>query len=79
MVETLFICPTVRRSGMFDSQANMVRLDDQYRHDGEDLVNLAACLVLKHRGNVESLVSGNIPGGGPLAAVFRYTPTAALA
>jgi hypothetical protein len=35
--------------------------------------------VLMQRGNVESLASGNVPGGGSLPAVFRYAPTAALA
>ena len=79
VVETLFISPTVRRLGAFDPIENAVRLDDSPRHDSEDLVNLAACFVLKHRGNVESVSSGNIPGGGPMAAVFRYELTAALA
>ena len=35
-------------------------------------MNFAACLVLKNRGKVEVLLSGNIPGGGSMAAVFRY-------
>ena len=72
VVETLFICPAVRRLGVFDPHTNEVRLDKHPRSDSEDLVNLAACLVLKNRGKVEVLVSGNIPGGGSMAAVFRY-------
>ena len=74
VVETLFIGPAVRRLGAFDPQTNVVRLDDRLRNDSEDLVNLAAGLVLKHRGTVETLASGNIPGGGSMAAVFRYAP-----
>jgi Bacterial archaeo-eukaryotic release factor family 7 len=71
-VETLFICPAIRRMGGFDPHTNEVRLDEHPRSDGEDLANLAACLVLKNHGKVEVLVSGNIPGGGSMAAVFRY-------
>lgn len=76
-VETLFICPTVRRLGAFDPHTYDVREDDHPRNDSEDLVNLAACFVLKHGGKVEAVASGNIPGGGPMAAAFRYAPAAA--
>lgn len=72
IVETLFVSPTVRRPGSFDPQTTAVRLDDRTGHNSEDLVNLAVCLTLKHRGNVEVINSGNIPGGGAMAAVARY-------
>jgi hypothetical protein len=72
IVETLFVCPTVRRIGSFDPQAMAVRLDDHTGHNCEDLVNFAVCLTLKHRGNVEVIQSGNIPGGGAMAAITRY-------
>jgi hypothetical protein len=41
---------------------------------------LAAILVLDHGGDVEVVASGNIPGGGSMAATFRYVPeTASIA
>ena len=55
LVETLFICPAVRRLGAFDPHTYDVRLDDHPRNDSEDLVNLAVCFVLKHRGKVEAI------------------------
>jgi hypothetical protein len=72
-IDTLFICPTVRVMGAFDPAAMRVRYDEQPQPDSEDLVNLAACDVLKNRGAVITTDSGDIPGGGPMAAVFRYT------
>ncbi|HTQ95831.1 MAG TPA: hypothetical protein VMH89_03445 [Candidatus Acidoferrum sp.] len=79
MVETLFICPTVRRWGTFDPLAQTLHLDSGPVPGNEELVNLAVCLVLKHRGKVESIASGNIPGGGALAAAFRFMPQPAIA
>jgi hypothetical protein len=71
-VETLFVDPTAHRLGLFDRQAESVRIDDCLRHDSEDLVNLATVLVLQHGGNVTTPDSGNVPGGGPMSATLRY-------
>ena len=79
MVDTLLIYPAIHRWGRFDPQSQTTRLDPESRPDNEDLINLAVCLVLKHRGNVESITTGNIPGGGVLAAVLRYSPQPAVA
>jgi hypothetical protein len=79
MVDTLFVAPTVRRWGKFDPIAQTVRNDNGPLCDNEELINLGVSLVLKHRGAVESIVTGNIPGGGPMAAVLRYTPISTTA
>jgi hypothetical protein len=72
-VETLFIDPKLRRMGAFDAQSNDVHFDEgKPESRSEDLVNLAACLVLEHRGSVDAISSGNLPGGGTLAATLRY-------
>ncbi len=76
-VETLFISPAARPMGFFNSVTNSVHLGNQPRHDSEDLANLAAILVLEHGGKVEMIVSGHVPGGGPMAATFRYVPETA--
>ena len=79
MVDTLLIYPAIHRWGRFDSHSQTTRLDPESRPDNEELINLAVCLVLKHRGKVESIKTGNIPGGGVLAAAFRYSPQPAIA
>jgi hypothetical protein len=71
-VETLFVDAAVERTGDFDPDNLAVRIDAQPVEDGEDLVNLAATLVLRSRGVVEPVPSGNVPGGGAMAATLRY-------
>jgi len=78
MVETLFVCPAIRRWGKYDSNSQTVHLDRGPAPDNQELINLAVCLVLKHHGTVESIVSGNIPGGGSMAAVLRFTAIPAI-
>jgi len=79
MVDTLLIYPAIHRWGRFDSQSQTTHLDSDSCPDNEELINLAVCMVLRHRGNVESITTGNIPGGGALAAVLRYLPQPAIA
>ena len=69
-VETLFIDPSVKRTGSFDADQLAVHIDDQPREENEDLVNLAATIVLRNSGAVMPL-SGDIPSGG-MAAIMRY-------
>jgi len=71
-VETLFLDPAARCTGTFDSETLSVVVDAAPREENEDLVNLAAVLVLRNNGAVEPLASGHVPGGGPLAATLRY-------
>jgi hypothetical protein len=71
-VETLFVDPSVKRLGVFSPESSAVRIDDVRQSDSEDLINLAAVLVLRAGGAVEPLQSGEIPGGGEIAAILRY-------
>jgi hypothetical protein len=71
-VETLFVDPAEKRWGIFDPAEPTVRIDESLNHDGEDLINLAAVIVLRNRGMVMPMPSGNVPGGGALAAIMRY-------
>ena len=79
MIETLFICPTIRAWGVFDPRTQITAIDERPQNDSEELINLAVCLVLQHGGKVEPMLTDNIPGGGAMAAVLRYTNAAALA
>jgi hypothetical protein len=71
-IDTLFIDPSVTRRGTFDSDAFAVRIDDSEGADSEDLINLAAVLVLRSSGAVELSSSDDIPGGDEASAVLRY-------
>jgi hypothetical protein len=71
-VETLFIDPRGECLGVFLSETSTVRIDDSPQPDSEDLINLAAVLVLRASGVVEPLESNEIPGDGAMAAILRY-------
>lgn len=71
-VETLFLDPAARCTGSFDCKTMSAVVDPEPRQESEDLVNLAAVLVLRNSGSVEPLDSGQVPGGGPMAATLRY-------
>ncbi len=76
LVETLFIDPSVRQWGLFDSDTDHVRIDAERRPDSEDLVNAAAAAVVRHGGTVATVGSGYVPGGGLMAATLRYAAAA---
>jgi hypothetical protein len=71
-VETLFLDPTARQTGAFDPDGLTVHVDEQPQEGSEDLINLAATLVLRNSGAVQPLAAGDVPGGGAMAAVLRY-------
>jgi hypothetical protein len=83
-IETLFVARGARQLGKYSPETTKLRLDDTPQPDSEDLVNLAATLVLRTSGAVETVLTGNVPGGGMMAAVMRYpfapafAPTAQL-
>jgi hypothetical protein len=71
-VETLFIDPAVKRTGSFEPEELTVRIDEEPQEGNEDLVNLAATIVLRNSGLVIPMPSGDVPGGGLMAAILRY-------
>ena len=71
-VETLFVDPNAQRLGVFSPDNLTVKTGDAADGEAEDLVNLAATLVLASSGGVETPASGNVPGGGVMAAILRY-------
>jgi Bacterial archaeo-eukaryotic release factor family 3 len=71
-VDTLFIDPSAQVVGAFDMSGLTVSVGDAPNDDSEDLMNLAAVLVLRSSGTVEPLESGKVPGGRDMAAVLRY-------
>ena len=51
---------------------NRLVLDEEDAVFREDLLDLAAVQTLLHGGTIYAVEPEQVPGGGPLAALFRY-------
>lgn len=71
-VETLFVALGFQRWGSFDADTNTLHLHEEAKPGDEDLLDFAAAHTLLNAGTVHAVEAGKIPGGPPLAAVFRY-------
>jgi hypothetical protein len=76
-VATLFVDPAAELFGVFDAKLADVRMaaaETSGAPDGEveNLINLAAVLVLRNSGAVDTPGPERMPSGAPLAAVTRY-------
>lgn len=72
LVELLFVALDQQKWGTFDSGSNAVKLHEKAEPGDEDLLDFAAAHTLIHRGVVYTVKPEQIPGGLPLAAVFRH-------
>jgi hypothetical protein len=71
-IDTLLVDPRRDQPGIFDPQTVVATLCDQAAPGSEDLVNLAVAETLLHGGSVFTAEPHELPGPGPLAAIFRY-------
>ncbi|HEY8506694.1 MAG TPA: hypothetical protein VIL46_19075 [Gemmataceae bacterium] len=72
-VETLFLRDSnFCRWGAWNPDTGEVTLHDVQQPKSEDLLNLAALETLGNEGNIYVLPEGEVPGGGDVAAVFRW-------
>jgi hypothetical protein len=71
-VDSLFVPVGVQRWGHFESQNNGLVFHEEMRPGDEDLLDLAATHTLLNGGSVYAVRPEAVPGGGTLAAVFRY-------
>jgi hypothetical protein len=71
-VDTLFVALGVERWGTFDLKSNTIRLQERTEAGADDLLDFAAVETLLNGGTVYALDQDQMPGGAPLAAVFRY-------
>lgn len=69
-VEALFLACDTDLWGRFDPEK--VEIHGAPQEGDEDLLDAAALFSLRHGGAVYGLSHAQIPGGGDLAAVFRY-------
>jgi hypothetical protein len=71
-VEVLFVAKGVQHWGQFDPGTNGVHLHDAKQPGDEELLDRAAIETILHRGTVFAVDRTNVPGDGPLAALYRY-------
>jgi hypothetical protein len=71
-VETLFVPEDSQQWGTFDPTANKIELSDAPRIGDQDLFDLAAIQTYLSGGTVFVVNPNQVPGEGPLAAIFRY-------
>ena len=71
-VEQLFVAVGKQVWGQWDEETQEVTLSDQKVSGDRDLLNLAAVQGLLQGGAVYAVAPDEVPGGGLLAAVFRY-------
>ena len=71
-VESLFIAIDQELWGIFNPITGALHVHNVARYHDDDLLDLAATQTLLHDGSVYAVESAKVPGGGPIAAVFRY-------
>jgi len=71
-VSRLFIPRDIELWGRFEPVSLEVRIHDRKEKDDVDLLDWTAMKTLSTDGVVHALPWGRIPGGGPMAALFRF-------
>ena len=71
-VQSLFVASGVQVWGLYDEARQRTAIFDEPAAQDQDLLNLAAVQTLLTRGSVYAVEPWEMPGGGAVAAVFRY-------
>jgi hypothetical protein len=71
-VRALFVAPHVQKWGTFDTTTETVHIQPLAKHDGEELLNLAAIYTLSNRGEVYFIEPKVRHAQEPAAAIYRY-------
>lgn len=74
-VNILFVPDQAEQWGRFDALANKIELSDSPGVGDQDLLDLAAMQTYQNGGIVFAVPPDQIPGGGNVAAIFRYSAT----
>ena len=72
-VETIFVPLGMQKWGRYDAQNNKVLLKKEPAPENEDLFDFAAAQTLLNSGQVFAVPPEQMPGGGELAAILRYS------
>lgn len=71
-VDTLWAALGVQRWGTFDPDTNKIDLHSERQSDDIELLDFAAVQTLLNDGAVYAVEPQQVPGDGPIAALFRY-------
>jgi hypothetical protein len=71
-IATLFVATGVQQWGDFDPERRRIHLHKHKRPGAEDLLDLAAARTVTRGGTVYAVEPQQAPGGGSVAALFRY-------
>jgi len=71
-VSTLFVALGTQHWGIFDPYSDTIVEYDTFEPGARDLLDFAAVHTLINRGTVFAIDPKQIPGGGNVAAIFRY-------
>jgi len=71
-VETLFVTPEEQCWGAFTPDTGTVETHEERQAGDEDLLDVAAVQTMLNKGTVYVVDREDVPGDGPLAAIFRY-------
>jgi hypothetical protein len=71
-VDTLFVALGEQVWGTLDAESGQVETRAERRDGDQDLLDLAAVHTLTNGGTVYAVEPDRVPGGGPVAAIFRY-------
>ena len=72
-VETLFVPLGLQKWGRYDADNNKVILEHEPGPGKEDLFDLAATETILNSGQVFAVPLEQLPGGGEIATILRYT------
>lgn len=71
-VETLFVALEEEQWGSFEPETNQLEVHAEREADDDDLLDVAAIQTLLNGGTVFAVPAADVPGDGPMAALFRY-------
>jgi Bacterial archaeo-eukaryotic release factor family 11 len=72
-VDTLFVDIDAKLAGTIEEETGAVALDDVERAGDYGVVDELCRRVILHGGTVLAVRAGEVPGGGPAAAILRYS------
>jgi hypothetical protein len=71
-VDAIFVSTRLGQWGAFDPETGEVQVHEDAHPGDDDLVDLAAVHTFLNRGAIFAVEPEDVPGGGPVAATFRY-------
>jgi hypothetical protein len=71
-VDTLFVATGAQVWGTVNTEGGTVEIHQEAQPGDEDLLDFAAAHTLMNSGTVFAVEPEDVPGGGPVSAIFRY-------